>query len=916
MKTISGFPGFGSPGKEGIIGAEGNSIYYSDYDLSNQDEFSIVQRLIADGRKLLKKHNNERFAREYLIGDFILDFNGDIYYLKNKDLSNNIVDITNIQKSININKFTQDESYNLSINNLLLQKDIPTFGKIKDFYNDYPLTVLYDNDENDNFLVLKSSKNSDTNRYIRFNYDNKDNIHITPVYSNIYVDNLYVPEKSEIINSNSLLFIIQDIIEDMFIEENEIKFSNSKDDILNLIKITELVNYIENPSSSIKELNNTYERIIKNYNEKTFRTLNNVNGYIKIYVKDFNNTIFHIIKINSIVKPNNLVNISADDVEYTAVDNIISVKNVKVNAFNIKFSFENTIERSDIKYISNSNISYQISGQDIIIRNVIDENNTTEKLITRAVKIYNKQYFIKYSNPYYDYSSERGLEMEFSTYANSEAKYLQFNSLKRGIPCNAFLTISSLDIKHVRLNAENKLDDILDVSININYDAITPSLASVFNSELNKKTRISAALVYAKNKENIINDINIEYFLDNENIISNVIRETEFSDSANKKLQIHTQINSKDIYIGDEYLDLINYAPKLLILVEFDEPYFCDVTLNIKGSVNGKNYKDVYNFDKSFTTRVIPWELSAMELLNDVKSVKAYNKLTHPGNVPINLKNLKIEISNYNKKYYNFYNDNKSFYPLDLNKNNTADGLYNDLSLLKYGYKFDNDTTELNFIPEKNKNYLAKSVNYSQFDPDILYPVRSGISISVNEKDIRTQELFFENVNTIGTKYAPLSADGILLGESYVKYDKIKEDINNGMLYACEWTYNKTYRNKEKGNYITYDCKLTNPGNVDLNKFNINDINNEEMTENRFVPYSIFFDIEPRVVIKSPSEYAFDGAVNLLRCPKVPYKNEDKELKYSKGYFKDEEYRDIFKWYIPTSIRTLVSDDTISYDNY
>ena len=38
MITISGYPGFGSPGVDGSIGTTGKSIFYSNYDLSTTKE--------------------------------------------------------------------------------------------------------------------------------------------------------------------------------------------------------------------------------------------------------------------------------------------------------------------------------------------------------------------------------------------------------------------------------------------------------------------------------------------------------------------------------------------------------------------------------------------------------------------------------------------------------------------------------------------------------------------------------------------------------------------------------------------------------------------------------------------------------------------------------------------------------------
>ena len=112
---------------------------------------------------------------------------------------------------------------------------------------------------------------------------------------------------------------------------------------------------------------------------------------------------------------------------------------------------------------------------------------------------------------------------------------------------------------------------------------------------------------------------------------------------------------------------------------------------------------------------------------------------------------------------------------------------------------------------------------------------------------------------------------------------------------------------------MTYDCKLTNPSNVNLEAFATTDIFDESKTNDRNVPYSIFFNIEPRVVTKSSGEYKFNGAVNMLKSPKVIGINNIKNSYYNENH---EKYRDEFKWKVPVSVRTLTSDDNKTYDDY
>ena len=60
------------------------------------------------------------------------------------------------------------------------------------------------------------------------------------------------------------------------------------------------------------------------------------------------------------------------------------------------------------------------------------------------------------------------------------------------------------------------------------------------------------------------------------------------------------------------------------------------------------------------------------------------------------------------------------------------------------------------------------------------------------------------------------------------------------------------------------------------------------------------------MVIKSPGEYLFNGVVNLLRLPKIADNRNN--------YYKNEELKDIFKWYVPTSVRTLTNDNELTYN--
>ena len=875
MTLITGFPGFGSPGKEGESGISGKSLYYTEFDLSDSEQFADVQRRISENRNISNKSEN-KISRTYLEGDNIIDYNNTLHVIKTIDNTNNIIEIIQIQQGFK-NLLSQSDDFCI-MNKLILQKNIPSIKKLEEFDGDYLLTLL---NKDGKFISLYSQDNNE--KFVIKTVDNN-----IGVDGSVLLKNAYVPENSPIVNYNSLFVKLYNIINSCSIIDNNLYCSYN----INELKITELHNYINGDNTTIT-CQKSFERIIKNYNNTIIKSLSNDSNYLKFYIKDNNmNVVFYIISKDDIKNFNELLNITSEN-QLNITDNIIDIKLNNNNSFSVSFIYKNDIIGQPWNFINSENTEISSNKNVINVNCNLSANITNKENITRSFELYNKRYYITFANPYYIDSNPNILDVRFSAYTNDDAKYLQYNSVKNGIPCNSFITVSSIDIKDV----ENNCDKI-DLDISIDYSASTFLMEDNLDDS-DKSVRISAAIVYG---ENIANDINIETFNNAPvKVLSNKFNE-------NKTLKLVHSINKNDIYIGDDEIKLASSAPKLIILTEFNEPYLCDVCYTINGNVKTINDSSV-NFNTDIVTRVVPWELTAFALNTKSveKDVRAYNKVYRPY-VPYNLRNLKIEITNYNKRYFNFYDNENSFYTKDLKHQFLSDGLYSEMSLLKFGYNEDNYTEEIEINPTNKISNISYKVNYSQFDDDILYPVRTGINININANDIKTSELFFNSVATSGTTYAPTSADGIVLGKSYIEYDSIYNG-NNNFLSCAEWAYNATIKDKNnnKGNFITYDCKLSYPSDCSLNKFALNNLFEDNV--DRYIPYSIFFNIEPRVITKSSGEYMFNAAVNLLRCPKVV----NNTLRYYNNDCK--QYIDKFDWIVPTSVRTLKDDGTITYND-
>ena len=913
MITISGYPGFGSPGVDGSIGTTGKSIFYSDYDLSNTKEFVKVQELIGESNHIMKPKNPNdkisKYARGYNVGDYILDNNNDLYIINKIDIPNNIVEIVKTQNSFNSNIFYEVNNDNIytALNNILLQHNIPTTDKLSVFNNNFPLSII----NNDGKLITLKSDNKD----LSFNLS-KDNKGITVDSDKIYMSNIYVSDNSNIIHNNSIFVILKNVINSLYINENGI-WNCDNDKNANL-KITELYNC--GNKSEIDDNISSFEKIIKNYNSIIKNPFNSDAAYIKVYIKDnSNNEIFHLIKKSSIrnislnnIKP--ITNIS----KLNVLGNIIDIKYNGENGYSLSMEFTGNILDNDITNINSEQLNISVNNNIVTISDECSSFNTVSENIIRSFDILGKKYYIVYSNPFFENKDTTIFNAVFNSYITNDAKYLQYNTVKNGIPCNAFMTVSSFDIKSVISKTDN-----IEFTVNLYYDEITPFLSNIFD-ESNKLSRLSAAIISPKNiTDDISQYINIEVFNNDKTKLNKNVNYIAFDNIDNLQDKLKTLKNgeailtlkgsiSKDLlYIGEDSLKLLQHSPKLLILLEFDEPYLCDVHFKIKGNLIQSNYRTpVITFEDDIKTRIVPWELTGLtlkdkELLGNDYDVRLYNKVQHQY-TPINLKTAKIDITNYNKRYFRFYQDDKSFYPNDITNLLLSDGVYSELSLLKYGYSYQNSTQELAIKPTKTTTHNSQEVNYSQFDEDIMYPVRTGININISSNDITKNTVYFNSVPSTGTKYAPTNIDGITAGISYLDYNKIYDNFDESIITMCEWTYNKTIKTKEKGNFVTYDCKLTNPFNTDLSIFATTDLLNDNKTENRYIPYSIFFNIEPRVVIKSPGEYLFNGVVNLLRLPKIADNRNN--------YYKKEELKDIFKWYVPTSVRTLTNDNELTYN--
>lgn len=838
IKYICGLPGFGSYGEPGNDGDRGPSFHFID----NSIEIDKLSNYLL---------HNDKFNKNDLYC-----YNNALYIIDEKSLSNGTILYKNICNN-QLNHIIKYDNYINSECTLLLSDKIKTKNEINGIKHKLsPLTLLnnkcidYINNQNDNINFIQyDTENetytiSDNNSLISFN-----DLYINSDYSNILTEKYGFNELQKLIksykfnestNKCNLTYKVNDAFKYRVVA---IRKNNDNDTISENI----LIDFNDN----ITEFNvNTVSDILYKIYLLSDYT-DDYNGYIISHTFNIN-TKFSKLENAQICYNDNNGNIIYNDVISDNYSIIINDK--KLND-----------EFSSFLYLEFSNDSNTTIYKNYDNLNIEKDNNIIKiELPNDKTKIYKINIgHITYSILYYSNSNDyKNLKLNFKI-EDSKKGYLGYNSNYNGVPLNGILQVYDLNFYSLDYNSE-----IYNINYTIDTTFIeTPEQTASINKN-DSSTKYECSIYHKMIKK--YNDV----YLD----------DIDNAESYNVTLTNNETIsNISEIISFDNNIDIktdTNYSPyKLIIYYEFNDPFYGLLNTNITVNIESKNENEIISIcDSSINkkTLMIPWEIigfvpkslnSSVDYDLSIRNmIKRYGSI-----IPNNFKELKINpianddnMKNHTLRKYNYMGyKTDNYYGL---LNNPNHNIYADNSFLTIAYDLsgNGDISYFSKYPGELKTSNIK--NFSQCD--FKYPiwVKTPISIKV---DKYTKEYYSDIIPPSGTEYTPISSDNYMVDLSFnQKYSKYKEYFNdNSFVGFVEWSLNrnsKIYNNEKIISEKTLRFPFSDIKNLNKNEYN--------------TLYSMYWDVEPRIIKSSTSEILYDYAINLLKQPKIF--NSDKNTYY------------------------------------
>ena len=403
--------------------------------------------------------------------------------------------------------------------------------------------------------------------------------------------------------------------------------------------------------------------------------------------------------------------------------------------------------------------------------------------------------------------------------------YLSLTDETYGVPVNAFMEAYKISTENINDNAALKFD------INISFSDEIKSDVSVYYK------------LYSIDELNIINT---------KSIASEAENVTLLNDKSNKISFESTDYEKDNI---------------LVLYYEFNEPFMSFITSDINVKISNKD--KIISNSISRKTYVIPWEISGM---NDISNddgidVRIHNIVSVPvGNnvFPKDLTSIKISpaINLYDKQHIDSSFNYKKV-------ENLSNVIYPSTFYLMMGYNMTRNNNNLEFIVKISRSgdeitYTGAQYQYSQIENKypIWMPVDANINLANDNYYIEDNCKCYRYLNTFPTtsksEFDPTSPNGLIVKRFPVANREQTLITNNfDFLSFAKWTLPIT----------TYDAStMTYKTNVfdfvDMNTARVNNDKNSTL-------YSLYWQVSPRFVKKNDADIYLDGAVNLLKMPKI-----------------------------------------------
>lgn len=322
-----GIATYGIDGAEGQKGANGNSIFYTDYNFTtnHDDLIEIVEKI--RNNKLLLKNKNDNLSRNYIEGDYILTSQAELYKIIDYDEYNNNYSLTKSTKeSLDYSLFFQyigeinfknsdTSNFEWTDNGRIYLKDFSQIVVTNNdsFLNDSSLTgnsifnIIYNNASSTttDFLSLITQYEDSGNHELKFYFDTND--------KSFHIES----EDPIILNSKVISINSDNSIEETFDNYSPISVSEkSSDTITGFYNLCKNLNYnIENSILYINYPEDSYISSIfpSNYYCIVYSINENDNILTKYIFKvdhDINSTQDSINISNIISSENSIINIS------------------------------------------------------------------------------------------------------------------------------------------------------------------------------------------------------------------------------------------------------------------------------------------------------------------------------------------------------------------------------------------------------------------------------------------------------------------------------------------------------------------------------------------------------------------------------------------------------------------------------
>ena len=775
------------------------------------------------GNNIFINNSSEELHKVISLNDLVLYENGDVhivdYYDKFSGYTTKLID-----KNIIKTPFSKDGSTVYTTYDVKLGTNIKTTQQLNNLDNKINLifketdsSIVKINDDID----LCFNKNDEVLKYYSVNTSH-----------NIAIDNLYVDDNTNIItttNCNNMELLLKSF--ETIVNENDnavtmINYKCHDDDFLllgidknNKTRILRDFNYngdiVEFPSDEIMYYRLFY-KMRKGHDEALFRIFTNDSVKPDVTPGD-EPTIdsnFNIVNVETYNSYTNIYN-GDKNIIFTQIDSSNDIENTEYDA---KITFSDDIVTCNI---SNKKLFFDYSGNALYFNNLngIGNGNHIVKITVNCIT-----YNLSIENKSLSNIIDTKTTASISEYSDG---YLSLTDEKYGVPVNSFMEAYKISIK-------NKNNNNIKFDINVSFS------------------------------NEISSDVSIYYKIFGVNEIDSISSKSIISDLGNVKI-INNEFN-KATFSDIEYLNEENCI--LVLYYEFNDPFMTFITSDVVVKCDNDELATM-----SKKTYVIPWEISSMNhiISDDGIDTRIHNTVSVPigDNIfPRDLTSIKISPA------INLYDGNHVDSKFNYKRiDNLSNAIYPSTFYLMLGYNMPRNNNVVEFIVKASRledeiTYVGSQYQYSQIENKypIWMPVDANINLINDDCSIYDNYKHYTYLNTFPTtsksEFDPTSPNGLIV-KRFPVANKEQTIISNifDFLSFAKWTLPITTYD---GSTMTYNTNVFDF--ADMNTCRTNNDRNSTL-------YSLYWQMTPRFVKKTAADIYLDGAVNLLKMPKIANAN-------------------------------------------